>query len=362
MKFTSNINDLKDSSIAFVCGGTPNDPKTGASDLSYLYSAIESLENVLSQSSTIVIKSTVPIGTGEDIYKKYPKKLSFASCPEFLREGSAIYDFMNPERIIIGTRNDQDKSRIIDIFGYFKDKAEFVHTNVTTAEMIKYAANSFLAMKVGFINEMARLCDSFDANIKDVSLGIGLDSRIGKAFLNPGPGFGGSCFPKDVKALSTTAQNHAKELPIINNILVSNQMHKEYLADFIVKIAQKYNQNNIGILGVTFKANTDDMRDSASLTILPMLKSKGLNAIIYDPAYTNSKPKELDNFNFVNNLQGVLDSTKIIVVLTEWSEFKGLNFNSDAIIIDFRNIYCISDMQKQNIKYYNLGRLNEGAN
>lgn len=356
VSFTSNINHLSDSEIIFICVGTPSDNATGNADLKYLYSAVESLQAVVSESTIIVIKSTVPIGTGKEIHAKY-SQMAFASCPEFLREGSAIDDFMNPARIIIGAWNADNANKLASVFKYFQDKTEFLLTDVTTAETIKYAANTFLAMKVAFINEMAKLSDSSGANITDVAKGIGLDPRIGSHFLKPGPGFGGSCFPKDVKALGFTAKKYNLELPIIGSILKSNDMHKQYLADFIIKIA-KSNPGKIGILGVTFKANTDDMRDAASLTIVPKLKNAGLEVMLHDPAYMKKKPEEFQQYEFAP-ISKIINECKVIVILTEWSEFNDISYTKKSILIDFRNIYSISDIKSKEITYYSLGSLNE---
>jgi UDPglucose 6-dehydrogenase len=312
------------------------------------------------------LKSTVPVGTCdkvEEIINLRNPSINFdvVSNPEFLREGSAIFDFENPDRIIVGTKEKDSISILNAIYEkQIKNNFPIIFTTRRSSELIKYASNSMLAMRIIFINEIADLCEKVGANVDDISLGIGLDKRIGPDFLNAGPGFGGSCFPKDARALVESGKSYSAPQNLLRAVIDGNEKRKENLSKRIIEVAK--NRKNIGILGVTYKANTDDMREAPSLSIVPDLIDKGFNVSIYDPQANKNGIKEFEKASWEADIYSVAKKSECLVILTEWNEFINMDLKkindimSQPIIIDFRNLFSLDSMKKLNIEYHSIGR------
>ena len=370
LTFTDSLQDaLKDADAVFIAVGTPSRRGDGHADLSYVFAAAEEVAENLSQPVVLVTKSTVPVGTGrkvlEIVQKKRPDlKIDVASNPEFLREGSAIEDFMRPDRVVVGAETENAREVLRELYRPLSLlETPIVFTNLETAELIKYAANGFLATKIAFINEISDVCEASGADVQAVSKAIGLDKRIGAKFLHVGPGYGGSCFPKDTLALVKTAQDLQCPLKIVEAVVASNDARKESMVD---KIEALFNGDltgkTIGVLGVTFKPNTDDMRESPSLTILPLLQKKGVHLKAYDPAGMTEAQKFLSEISWENNVYDALKDVDAALILTEWNEFRALDFErmsqimKTPLLIDFRNIYTLDEMKKTPFTYVSLGR------
>lgn len=338
---------IKQADVIFIAVGTPSD-KTGAADLTYIMEAAKTIAKNAKNNILIITKSTVPVGTGEkikNIISKTNPKLKFhiASNPEFLREGSAVSDFMNPDRVVIGIESDYTKETLQKLYSPLTQKAPLIVTNIKSAELAKYAANSYLAMRIAFVNELADLCDVSNANIDDVTHIMGLDFRIGKHYLKCGPGFGGSCFPKDTKAFSKISSDFKSPSKIIDAVIRSNEDHKLKMVSKIEKAASsKIKGKKIAILGTAFKANTDDIRDSASLVIIEQLNKKGAKLSIYDPEGQENTKRyfaKTKGLNYCKSTPEAIKNADIIVIATEWQEFKNLKIaNKNSIIVDLRNI------------------------
>ena len=368
--FTSNISlAVKNSDIIFICVGTPTKKGTKSVDLSYVYQAIKDVAKSSSNKKILVTKSTVPVGTGEEIEKILKKmkknKFDVVSNPEFLREGEAIRDFKFPDRIVVGSSSKRVFKIMSNLYQPLINKgAKFFTTSRRGAELIKYASNAFLATKVTFINELSNLCEKTNINIEDISLGMGSDVRIGSRFLRAGPAYGGSCFPKDTKGLVSTGNKHKINLSIVKSVIKSNQDRVTLHIKRLDKIIGKNLKNKtIVFLGVTFKPNTDDMRDSLSLKMIPYALKKGANIIYYDPTGEKKEFKSLKNCNFSNNINNMCKKADLIILHTEWDEFKNLDFkklskSKKTKIYDLRNLYAFADMKKKKIKYYSIGRPN----
>ncbi len=362
LTFSESYNDIEDCCAVIMTVGTPSNDD-GSANLDYLYSATRELMNVAKDGCVIILKSTVPIGTAKNIMKLVPdtKHFHIVNNPEFLREGNAIYDFQNPDRIVIGMSSDEPKAIISYLYSHFiKQDVPILFTDNTTAETIKYASNSYLAMRIAFINEITTLCETSGANISDTAEGMGMDARIGKHYLHPGPGFGGSCFPKDTKALSYFATSNELDLPIIQNIMHSNLNRIE---DLIEKLHSTFSSNqckNIAVLGLTFKANTDDMRDSPAIPIVKALLKNGYSLKFYDPSHTTQIKEYLD-ITLQNSIDEALDGADAAVILTEWSEFQLISPQkfehslNKKVIYDMRNILNSEVILKQGLKYFALG-------
>ena len=371
--FETNLKkSIKGSDAIFIAVGTPSRKVDGHADLSYVYKVAEEIAGCLDHYSVIVNKSTVPIGTGKKVYeiiKKKNPKLDFdvASNPEFLREGSAISDFMRPDRVVIGCDSDKAKIILKELYRpLYLLETPIIFTQKETAELIKYAANSFLATKITFINEISDLCEKVGANISDVSIGIGLDGRIGKKFLHPGPGYGGSCFPKDTLALVKTAKDNDSPLNLVEHVVKSNKSRKKNMYKRILKALGKYEKKKISILGLTFKPNTDDMRDSPSLDLIPELIKNNCFLKLFDPegmkeAKTIFK-KFHKNIEWCDDSYDACKKSDALVILTEWNQFRALDLKklkkllNKPIIIDLRNIYNPEEIKNMGFKYYSLGR------
>ena len=368
LKFSTNLKDsVSRSDIVFICVGTPTKKNGSSADLSQIFSVAREIRSSVSKFKIIITKSTVPVTTGDQIEKiisqKVSKKLfSVVSNPEFLREGEAIRDFTYPDRIVIGT-NDKKSNKILkNLYSPLISKgAKYVNSSRRSAELIKYASNAFLATKITFINELANLCEKLDVNIEDISIGMGLDKRIGGRFLRAGPAYGGSCFPKDTKAIVNTADKFKINLSVIKSVIISNKNRSPLLLKRIFNILKRKVKNKkICFLGVTFKANTDDMRDSSCLTMIPSLIKKGALINYFDPTGEKKEFKKIKNVTFSKDINSAIKDSDLIIIHTEWNDFKSINFkrivqNKKFAIFDMRNIYSSTKMKEQNIKYFAIG-------
>lgn len=356
-----NINSAVDA--IFIAVGTPP-LESGEADLSYIYKATLEAAKSSSPDSLIIIKSTVPPSTCfklQAFLKENGYAHEIASNPEFLREGSAITDFLKPDRIIIGTSSDRATKILEAIYKPLTDRGiKLIKTDLNTAELIKYASNSFLATKIGFINEMANLCETIGGDIDALANGMGSDHRIGKEFLKAGPGFGGSCFPKDIMALSYIAHQLDQKCEILDSVISSNKNRKESIVERVSKVVGPLSGKKLCILGITFKAYTDDVRSSPAIEISQLLQEKGADIYIYDPEGMKNAAKELDA-NFCDSAYAAAENSSAIIILTEWSEFKELDFAKletlvkEKVIFDFRNILNRETIISHGFDYYKIG-------
>ena len=367
--FSSSLIDaVKTSDIIFICVGTPTKKNSSAADLTQIYNVSKEIKNHISKFKIIVTKSTVPLTTGDEIEKiilnkKNKKLFSVVSNPEFLREGEAIRDFTFPDRIIIGT-NDKKSNKILrNLYSPLISKgAKYINTSRRSAELIKYSSNAFLATKITFINEIANLCEKADVNIEDISIGMGLDVRIGSRFLRAGPSYGGSCFPKDTKAIINTADKFKTDLSIIKSVIKSNEKRPFLLLKRIKNLFKgKFKKKNICFLGVTFKANTDDMRDSPCLKMIPTLLKEGAIINYYDPTGFKKELSKYKNVSFSKDIKSAIFKSDLIIIHTEWNDFKSINFKNlvkkkNFTIFDLRNIYSSLKMRQLKIKYFAIGK------
>ena len=364
------IGSIKKSDIVFIAVGTPTAKDGVSADLSQVFSVAQLISKKIKSHKIIVTKSTVPIGTGDKIEKilnKNKKKglFTIVSNPEFLREGEAIKDFKYPDRIVIGANERQVIKIFNDLYRPLVNKgAAFVSCSRRAAELIKYASNAFLATKISFINEIANLCEKVHVNVDDVALGIGLDKRIGSRFLRAGPAYGGSCFPKDTKALAKVGKNYNSPLSIVNTVINFNENRKQDIENNIYKILHNKIKNKlICFLGVTFKANTDDLRDSSAVNLISKFSKKGAKINYYEPSGSKEILDKQKNVNYFDDLYTATKNVDLIIIHTEWDEFKNLNFskiknnNKKIIIYDLRNLYDSKSFNnKKNITYYSIGR------
>ena len=369
LKFTTNIKlAVNAADIIFICVGTPSQKKKKSADLKYVFSAAKEISKHINRFKIIVTKSTVPVTTGDKIekiiLKKRTKKLfDVASNPEFLREGEAIRDFKFPDRIIIGSSSKKTIKKLKSLYEPLINKgANFFETNRRSAELIKYASNAFLATKISYINELANLCEKTQVNVEDVSIGMGLDKRIGSRFLRAGPAYGGSCFPKDTRAITNTGDLFNTDLSIIKSVIKSNNNRKSLLINRIKKIlASKIRNKKISILGVTFKPNTDDMRESTSLQLMPFLHKKGAKIRYYDPSGQKKEFNKLKNVIFCKDVLSTCKNSDLVIIHTEWDEFKTIDFKKLSKtkkfkIYDMRNLYSPKKMKKLGFSYFSIGR------
>ena len=369
LSFSTDLKDsVKKSDIIFICVGTPTRKGGGGADLSQVFNVAKEIGKSINKFKIIITKSTVPVTTGDQIEKiiqktNKKKKFSIVSNPEFLREGEAIRDFVYPDRVVVGTNDIKSNKILKTLYSPLISKgAQYLNTSRRAAELIKYASNAFLATKITFINEMANLCEKTNINIEDISIGMGLDKRIGGRFLRAGPAYGGSCFPKDTKAIINTADKFKTKLSVIKSVIKSNDNRSNLLLSRVSKLLKNRLKNKkICFLGVTFKANTDDMRDSSSLTMIPILSKKGAKVSYYDPTGHKKEFNKYKNVSFENNIKDALKKSDLIVVHTEWNDFKSINFKSylkgrKPIIFDMRNIYSPTKMKQQGFKYFGVGR------
>lgn len=358
---------IGEADIVFIAVGTPARRGDGHADLQYVYAAAEEIAGYIKDYTVIVTKSTVPVGTGDEVEKIIAKtnpKADFdvASNPEFLREGAAIDDFKRPDRVVVGAHNEQAFSAMHELYRpLYLNETPLLKTERRTAELIKYAANAFLATKISFINEISDLCDAVGANVQQVAKGIGLDNRIGSKFLHAGPGYGGSCFPKDTLALSKTAQDYGSPVSIVDTVIAVNEKRKEAMADRILQACDgSVEGKTLAILGLTFKPNTDDMRDAPSLIIIPRLQALGANIRAYDPQGMEEAKGMFENVEFCDDAYHAMTGADIAVILTEWNQFRALNLTrvvetlSTNTLIDLRNIYPLDEVGL--LDYHSIGR------
>ena len=363
---TSMKEGVENADIVMIAVGTPPHPVTKEADMKYIHAAATELAPYLKTYTVIATKSTVPVGTGDDIESLISKKnpqaeFDVVSLPEFLREGFAVYDFFNPDRIIVGTNNDRARVVIEKMYEKFKNKIVFVSRR--SSETIKYASNSFLAIKVHFINEMADFCEKSGADILEVAKGIGLDTRIGSRFLRPGPGYGGSCFPKDTLAMSYMARQNEVNLSLVNAAIKGNDDRKEKIALRILEKIKDDKNAKIAILGLAFKDGTDDCRESPAIEIILKLLEKNLNITAYDPkAMDIAKEILKDKISYAKNMYECVENADILVILTEWKEFKELDLKQakklmkGKNILDFRNLLDKNKAIEAGFVYSGVGR------
>ena len=363
--FTTSISEaLNKSNIVFICVGTPNKKNSLSVDLKYILQVAKEVLHFSKKKKIIITKSTVPVGTGDLIEKilKNKKKFTVISNPEFLREGEAIRDFRYPDRIVIGSNQESAFTIMKNLYLPLINKgANFFATNRRGAELIKYASNAFLATKITFINEIANLCEKTGINVEDISLGMGSDVRIGSRFLRAGPGYGGSCFPKDTKGLVSIANNVKINLSLVKSVIKSNEKRKLLLSSVYNIIGKIIKNKKIVFLGVTFKPNTDDMRDSASLSMIPNLSKKGAIIRYYDPSGEKKEFIKLKNCKFYQEIKQACKNADLIILHTEWDEFKSLDFtklvgNKNFFLYDLRNLYNPKEMKRKKINYLSIGR------
>ena len=367
IKFTLNIGkEIENSDIVLIAVGTPTS-NSGEADLSQIYQCAEEISNFINHGTLVLVKSTVPVGTCDEIERLIKEKspisdFSVVSNPEFLREGNAIHDFVNPDRIVVGLDDDNKKDIVLDLYSKIVSEDKILLTTRRSSELIKYASNSMLAMRIIFINEIADLCEKIGADVTDIAKGIGLDQRICPHFLEPGPGFGGSCFPKDARALIESGKKYDAPQSLLESVIVGNEKRKKNISKKVLEKLDTKLEKEVGILGVTFKAETDDMSEAPSLILIPDLIKKGLNLSIYDPKGKSEASTLIDNVTWKNSAYEVAENSNCIIILTEWQEFKDLdleklrNLMKRPLIYDFRNIFDPDSMKKLGFEYFSIGR------
>ena len=370
LRFSTDLKEaVKGADAVFIAVGTPSRRGDGHADLSYVYAAAEEIAHAIDEYTVVVTKSTVPVGTGREVQRIIREanpdaNFDVVSNPEFLREGSAITDFMRPDRVVIGAETDRAKGVMRQLYRVlYLIETPILFTSIETAELTKYAANTFLAAKITFINEIADLCEKVGADVHDVAKGIGLDGRIGRKFLHPGPGYGGSCFPKDALALVKTAQEQKSPLRIIETVVDINEKRKHTMVDRIIKACNgSVKGKTVAILGLTFKPNTDDMRDSPSLAIIPALLDAGAKVQAYDPEGMAEAAKLMPDIKYCDDAYAAIDGADVLTIVTEWNEFRSLDLDrvkgllSAPILVDLRNIYSPDDMAQAGFAYSCVGR------
>lgn len=361
---------IKQADAVFIAVGTPTRRGDGHADLSYVYAAAEEIAGLIDGFTVIVTKSTVPVGTGDEvqaIIKKARPDAQFAvvSNPEFLREGAAIEDFKRPDRVVVGTEDERAQAVMRELYRPLSlNETPIIFTGRRTSELIKYAANAFLAMKITFINEMADLCEKVGADVQQVARGIGLDKRIGGKFLNAGPGYGGSCFPKDTIALVRTAQQYGAPTKLIETTVAVNDSRKKAMAEKVAAVlgTDDLSGKTVGVLGVTFKPNTDDMRDAPSLDILPALLAKGASVQAFDPEGAKEAAHMMPGVSFVSGPYEAADGVDVLLILTEWDQFRALDLErlkglmKAPVVVDLRNVYKPAEMVRAGFTYASIGR------
>jgi UDPglucose 6-dehydrogenase len=363
---TDTGKSVKNSDIVFIAVGTPSKPD-GSADLSYVYQAVDEVSSFINENAVLVIKSTVPVGTTASLKKFLLSKgvnVDVAFNPEFLKEGAAIEDFMHPDRVILGVESKKARKILSQVYRpLYVFNIPIVFTSLETAELSKYASNAFLAMKVTFINEIANLCESCGADVNEVAIAMGLDKRIGDQFLQAGPGYGGSCFPKDTSALADFSEKLGVELPLVKETIKSNESRRIKMVEKILSACgSDLKDKNVSILGVTFKANTDDMRDSPSTDIINALIKREANIKIYDPSFSAQARQIFSHLEFSNDAYDNCDGADVVIILTDWSEFRALNLGElkkrvkIPLLIDLRNIYSLSEVSLAGFDYYSVGR------
>ena len=374
LEFTTDLAEAVEGAEAvFIAVGTPTRRGDGHADLTYVFDAVRELARVMRTPAVVITKSTVPVGTGDRIAELLkaegaPEGTAVASNPEFLREGSAIADFKHPDRIVVGAEDERARQVVREIYRpLFLNKAPILFTGRRTAELTKYAANAFLAVKISFINEVANLCEAVDADVQEVARGIGLDNRIGPKFLHPGPGYGGSCFPKDTLALLQTAREAGVEQRIVETVVEVNDRRKASMAGRVVRaLGGSVSGKRIAVLGLAFKPNTDDMRDAASIPLVRALLDQGAAVSAFDPAAMQQAAPLLDGAEFAHDSYSAAEGADALVIVTEWDEFRALDLERLArtmrgrVMIDLRNVYERSEAEGAGFDYSGIGRGRNG--
>ena len=370
LEFTTAMAEaVADADAVFIAVGTPSRRGDGHADLSFVFAAVEELAKALTRPVVVVTKSTVPVGTGDRIAELLeqhgaPDGCSVASNPEFLREGAAISDFKHPDRILVGAEDSHAREVLGEIYRpLFLNRAPLLFTSRRTAELTKYAANAFLATKISFINEMADLCEAVGADVQDLARGIGLDNRIGPKFLHPGPGYGGSCFPKDTLALLRTAEEAGVEQRIVSTVVSVNDDRKEAMAARVEKaLGESLSGKRVGVLGLTFKPNTDDMRDAPSIPLVRGLIDRGASVIAFDPVGREQAEPLMPGVEFAASAERVADGADVLVIVTEWDEFRALDLAdlkrrmAGDLLVDLRNIYDPAEVARAGLRHSAVGR------
>jgi len=369
LTFTTDLADAVESAEAvFIAVGTPARRGDGHADLTFVFEAIRELSKFIRPGTVVVTKSTVPVGTGDRIEQILREEgitqVSVASNPEFLREGAAIADFKHPDRIVVGAEDNRAQDVLREIYRpLFLNRAPILITGRRTAELTKYAANAFLAVKISFINEMADLCEAVDADVQDVARGIGLDNRIGPKFLHAGPGYGGSCFPKDTLALLQTADTVGVDQRIVRTTVEVNDNRKAQMVERVSNaLGGELQGKHVGVLGLAFKPNTDDMREAPSIPIVKTLVERGATVSAFDPVARYQAEQIFSGIDFANDAYAAADGADVLVIVTEWDEFRALDLERIAallkgkILVDLRNVYDRADAEAAGLTYYGVGR------
>jgi len=368
--FTTDLGEgIKGADAIFIAVGTPSRRGDGHADLTFVYEVAREVGEKLANDAVVVTKSTVPVGTGDEVERIIAEtgtahRVSVVSNPEFLREGAAIGDFKRPDRIVIGAEDEFGREVMREVYRpLFLNESPILFTSRRTSELIKYAANAFLATKITFINEMADLCEKVGVNVQDVSRGIGLDGRIGGKFLHAGPGYGGSCFPKDTQALVATGRKHDAPLRIVETVVDINEKRKQRMAEKVIAaMGGKLAGKTVAVLGLTFKPETDDMRDSPSLVIVPALQAAGAALRVYDPEGMGEAKKLLSGLEWCEGPYQAVEGADAVVIITEWNQFRALDLDrlkrllKQPLMIDLRNIYKPQEMSQAGFTYHSVGR------
>jgi len=369
LSFSNSLSkSISDADIIFITVGTPSKRIEGEADLSFVWDVAEEISNNINKYCIVVTKSTVPVGTTKEVKKIISKKIDekdfdVVSNPEFLREGSAISDFMRPDRVVIGCENKKSEDIMRELYRpLYLLETPIVSTTIESSEIIKYASNSFLATKISFINQVADLCEKVGADVQDVARGMGIDKRIGNKFLHAGPGYGGSCFPKDVKAFIRTAEKHDIDLSILSSVDAFNEQRISKITNKFISKANLLKGDKVSLLGLSFKPNTDDVRDSTSLKIAKLLQSQGVIIKSYDPEAMDNAKKENTELQLCESAYEACEDSKAIIIGTEWNEFRALDFqkikvsSKNLIIFDLRNIYNAREIKDLGFKYFGTGK------
>ena len=376
LSFTTSLAEgIRGADAVFIAVGTPSRRGDGHADLSFVYAVAEEIGESLANDTVVVTKSTVPVGTGDEVERiigacKPAHRFAVVSNPEFLREGAAIGDFKRPDRIVIGAEDDFGREVMKEVYRpLFLNESPILFVNRRSSELIKYAANAFLATKITFINEMADLCEKVGANVQDVSRGIGLDNRIGKKFLHAGPGYGGSCFPKDTLALLKTAEDYDSPVRIVEAVVKVNDSRKRAMGRKVLDAiggAERARGKKVALLGLTFKPNTDDMRDSPAIAVAQTLTDAGVEVTAYDPEGMELARPLMPQVTMCKDAYAAIDGADAVVIVTEWDAFRALDFNrvkqiaGAPVLVDLRNIYRPEDMAALGFSYLSVGRAGAG--
>jgi UDPglucose 6-dehydrogenase len=355
--------------VVFIAVGTPTRRGEDAADLSYVFGAGEAIAKAMDGFTVVVTKSTVPVGTAQTLEKlirdtRPEADFEVASNPEFLREGSAVDDFLRPDRVVIGINADRAREPLAALYRPLsRTDVEIVFTTCASAEVIKYAANTYLATRIGFVNQLADLCEKVGANITDVTHGMGLDKRIGRHYLNPGPGFGGSCFPKDTRALMVTAREHGSPFTVVEEVIEANERRKQQLVERVrAAMGGTLEDRRVAVLGIAFKADTDDLRDAAALELIPALQAAGVSVSAYDPVAMDNGRATFEDVRWCADAYSAAMDSDAVVILTEWNAFRGLDLQKLAksmrrpVMVDFRNLFSLKDVEGLGLTYHSLGR------